>query len=524
MDPEQEQLKLQMEMEAEAEAAGEPGHAGVDLYAKGPHALQPTKPPKRMGDLTDAAKSWANKAALGGGPQIAGAMGALAELATKPNPGDDPHPLDAYRDVRDATAKDLESSENTALGETGGLIGMMSTPGLPKPLAAGTLPQKVRQAANVGGGIGLANAAFTSPVDLTRPTGEGLNRFARDVGVGGAGGYVGGGAMGPLLAAGESPARALAEQQALRAAGLRGGIKNSLRKDLGVSNMEEARQLGRQFLDEGLIPPVGGAESVARRAESLQGQSGNVVGSHLTEADVAARGMPDFPVNGFSFSEGAEATRAPLLDPNRTSAVERAAGGKAFDLADQVQQQGAITPGSFVGANKVKSDAWRGANFSADPDLSATAYRKGVSGLRQNIEDQVSRVLGPEKAASLKEANRRYGVGADALKLAENASTRDAAKKGFGWPEILAALGGGEMAAQSGHGAGGGLAGGLAAVLGAKAFDKWGHSTAAHAADLAGDVAASGAGAGLGGQVGSSLARSERAPWSSFLKTDEEQR
>lgn len=474
-------------------APGEAGAPGHDPYKPGETEKQRAQSnTKRTGDAKDAAISWANRAVLGGGPQVSGAMGALANAATQGFQDQPTSDLDAYRDVRDASAKQIEQSADTLMGDVGGAVGTMSTPGLPAVAKGATGPQRLLQAGKVGGTVGGLNAALTSKVDLTKPTSEGLLQFAKDVG-GGVGAGTGGGLLvGGALAATANPVRALAEQQALRAAGLRGGIKNSLRKDLGIANMEEARELGRQFLDEGLIPPVGSAEAVAARAEKLQGQSGNAVGSTLASADVTSKLGFDYPAFG-------DAARAPILDPSKTTAVARARSGKAMELADLLDAQGADTPGSFVGANRAKSDAWKAANFDADPDLSAVNYRKAVSGARQNIEDQVERVLGPDAAADLAEANRRYGVGADALKLAENAGTRDAAKKGLGMPEILALTTGAGTGAGSmaGHPVAGGV-GGLGLALGAKAFDKYGHSSAARFADFL----ANRSGGGVGGQAG----------------------
>lgn len=490
-------LKSEDDDFAKLPAEGEAGAAGHDPYAPGETEKQRSQGNHlRTGDAVDAVKSAADAAALGGGPQIAGVIGALANAAVNPGPGT--RDLDAYRSVRDDTAKDLAFAEDSLAGKGGSVVGAMLTPGLPSAAKGATAPERVAQAAHVGGLVGGANAAFRSPVDLTKPTPEGIKQFVGDVGGGYATGLGGGAVAGGALSSVANPARSLAEEQALRAAGLRGGITDFLRKKLGIQNMEEGRQLGRQFLDEGLIPIVGSAEAVGKRADKLQGQAGNVIGGTLSRADMSAQAKPDFPANAFSFSRMADDARAPILDPAQTTAVSRASAGKALDLADLFQKQGEDTPGSFVGANRAKSDAWKGANFDADPDLAAVNYRKAVSGGRKSIENQVAEELSPLDAFELSKANERWGVGADALKLAENAQRRDAAKQGVTMGDLLALIAGTAGGSASGHEVfGPGLA--AAAVLGKKAFDKYGHSSLARAAD----AMASRSGGGIGGQLGS---------------------
>ena len=69
----------------------------------------------------DAAATWANTAALGAGPVIAGGIGALANAATAGLQDKPTSDLDAYEAVRNDTAKQLESSANTT----------MATPAMP---------------------------------------------------------------------------------------------------------------------------------------------------------------------------------------------------------------------------------------------------------------------------------------------------------------------------------------------------------------------------------------------------------
>lgn len=486
--------KLSEQEAAQLAATGEAGAPGHDPYAAGPYANQDTSPSMPRGTPLDAVRTWANTAALHAGPQIAGAMGAVMHAATNPMQ-QGTSDLDAYRDVRDETAKQLAQSENTQMGEIAKPLGVLSTPMPVTPMKGMTAPQRAWQAAKVGGATQAIEGLATSKGDLTKlDGGEWKAALASALGRGVIG--AGGGALtGPFLGKTENVARKTAEEQALRAAGLQAGIKNSLKTDLGLNNMDEARALGRRFLDEGLIPPVGSSESVAKRAEALEGQAGNTIGSVLNKAEVSG--------SKYGFDTGADEVRQ-MLD-RETAVADDLSGAKARSFADAFEKQGARTPGSFIGANKAKSDAWKSARFDEDAPMAAQLYRKAVGTARDDIENQVAAALGPEDAAALRGANEKFGVAADAQKLAANESQRRAARKGITMGDVLALTTGGTAGGFSGH-PGLGVGGGLAAALGLKAFDKYGHSSASRFADFLAKRAANNTGGVAGGAAANALA------------------
>jgi len=495
------------------DATGEPGQPGHDPYAGGANARVPTEPVMPMGTAGDALRSFADKAALGAGPQIAGAMGAVANAATQGLQDKPTSDLDAYRDVRDDTARDLKVSENTTLGQAVTPLAAIATPVPVKALPRGaSIPAKALRAAEVGGGVGFAGGLINSDVDLTRPTPEGIKRALGQAfvsgGLGAGGGYVGG----AMLGAAEPKLRSFAEEQALRAAGLQSGIKNSLKTDLGLNDMTEARALGRRFLDEGLIPPVGSSEAVAKRAAGLEGRAGQTIGATMNKADVATMHTPPPPPGqtstgrpsnvkprpGFDYNAGADNAHRMLDDAS--SVADDMSGSKARDLAEAFRRQAQRTPGSFVGANKAKSDAWKSARFDADAPMSAQLYRKAVGAIRDDIERQVGDALGPDDAAALRSANEKFGVAADAQKLAANESQRRASRKGVTMGDVLALTTGGTAGGFAGH-PGLGVGGGLAASLGLKAADKFGHSSASRFSDFLAKRAAANTGGATAGAL-----------------------
>ena len=494
---------------------GEGGRGGSDAQPRKPH-VEPER--HEMGSPLDAVKNWANVATLGAGPQLEGAMAAVTQDAKNLIAGEPFHPkvtpAEAYREVRDMGAKEHEKSADTWWGRMATLPGMLSTPVPIKALPKGaSTAAKAEHGMHVGALTGGLHGAINSDVDFTNKDND-WSKYAellKDTGWGTGGGALLGGAGGATLGRLEKPLRSTAETQALRAAGLQSGIKNSVQKDLGVVGMDEARKVGRRFLDEGLIPPIGSSESVAARAKNLEQQAGNSIGATLAKAETSGK---------FDAKANADAVRKMLAD--ESAVADLLSGEKARLLADALEAQGRRTPGSFVGQNKAKSDAWKSANFAADAPMAPVLYRKGVGAARDDIERQVSNVLGPEDGAALRSANEQWGVAADAQKLANNRATRDAAKKGFGLPEILAMTTGAGAAGGHavGHGAEGAL-GGLAVALGAKGFDKYGHSSAARLADFLANRTARNTGGGVGGSAGSTAA-SALAKYLDALGDDEQ--
>lgn len=500
-------------------AAGEPGQPGHEQYGNDPMARVDSTPVTPKGEPIDFMKSFADKAALGAGPQIAGAIGALANSATQGFTDKPTSDLDAYRSVRDDTERELDASERTGYGQLATLPAMIATPVPFKGLGKLASPvAKAKQAATIGAGVGGLSALANSNADLTKPSYEGFKRAFLDATLGAGLGAAGGGTTGALLGGAQPKLTAAAEEQALRAAGLQAGIKNSLKTDLGLNNMTEARALGRRFLDEDLIPLVGSSEAVADRAQRLEGEAAQSIGATMNRADVATMSAPPLaagqtsagrpsnvpkPSPGFDFEAMSDAARR--VTEEASAPADLMSGAKARDLADAFKAQAERTPGSFVGANKAKSDAWKSARFDQDAPMSAQLYRKAVGAARDDIARQVADALGPEEAASLGAANERYGVAADALKLAQNESQRRAARKGVTLGDVLALTTGGTAGGFSGH-PGLGVGGGAALALGLKGFDKYGHSSAARFADFLAERAANNSGGVVGARGANALA------------------
>lgn len=514
-------------------AEGEPGHPGHDMYAAGPAAHQPTGPAPLLEPPEDSADKAARERhekqalanSLSGGQwlqdvskrdpiaaeqfvnkQNEGALGSLIAAARGvPFVGSHIDELSAALQSRSLGGEDYNKKLEAARGAVNQSV--KANPVLPVATSLAFLPAMpgsalgrvaFNTAAGASEGIGAAPSLKEAPGSAAKDAVASAITTALLEGV-----TRGGNAVGTAMERG-------AESQALKAAGLRGGISNQVQRKLGLSNMEEARALGRDFLDEGLIPFAGSKDSVEKAAERLQAMSGNAIGAELARAQ--ASGKP------FDYAQLAAAARDPLLvAPGKSTAVADQASGKARGLADALEAQGQATPGNWVEANRAKSDAWKAANFADDAPVAAQLYRQSVGAARDNIENQIKAALGPEAANSLREANRRYGVAADALKLARDSGTREQANSSLGLREqlMLAAGLGGGAGAGLGHapeGLGLGIAGAIA--------NNWGRKHGNAAAAVLLDKLAAPVGA-VGKSVGAaSRAAEPLAPYLDLLAED----
>lgn len=265
--------------EAPAGEAGGPGH---DQYKGGEPESDRQRAQantKRAGNAEDFRLAFADKAALGGGPQIAGAIGALANAATQGFQDKPTSDLDAYRSVRDDSAKDIALAEETNAGDVGGAIGMLATPipGKPLPKGAGALKHAVR-GGKVGAGAGALHGALNSEADLTK-TDDGWGKYAsllKDTVVGGVGGGLTGAATGGALGALEKPARQTARKLPLDMLGVTEPARRAM-ESKGISDASgdallELIRPGRSGMRKGSLTE----DAVAALGKRGQGVEGSI--------------------------------------------------------------------------------------------------------------------------------------------------------------------------------------------------------------------------------------------------------
>ncbi len=272
-----------------------------------------------------------------------------------------------------------------------------------------------------------------------------------------------GGGLGALLGGVTGPWGRQADDMALRATGLKGGITNKL-QNMGYETADDARELGHAIRKEGLVPWFGTSHDVADRAAALKSSAGQRIGSAVDAAD-ASGVRPDFQAPVVAARKG-------LM---RETPVLRQAGGKLSDFLNTLEQtpkqlvdeSGLQREATFRDLNQSKSDAWKAANMSTEAQGAAPLYRQGVGRVAGDIQRQVESAAGPKVAGELAQGNRQYGLARDVQRITNDVNTRDAHK--FGLPEIMAAGAGGVLGGPAlGHGAAAGGLGSAASVLATK--------------------------------------------------------
>ncbi len=357
---------------------------------------------------------------------------------------------DAYRRIRDGLRGDNKKSDAAHPVIYGGseLLGSLAVP-MPGGAAksAGVLA-KIGKGALQAGAMGTVMGAGKSEAeDVGGVTSDALRTGAISAPLGAAGGLMSHGAdrLGPYFSG-------KAGERAVQAVGARAGITDRLDK-MGIPEAD-VPALGLKFMDEGLVPtglnpfrnPL---KQTSDRAKALKASSGKLIGDAVDAADASGA--------SFDPARAQEAMRAKM---NIQNPLEQANSTKASSLVDQVgdlaPQGEYAAPDSFARANKMKSQAWEGADFRADPKVAPKLYKKATAGLRDDIQRQVGEATSPEIEQSLAKANARYGTASKAETLSDMALSRDVQKQQFSPMRMMisAGMGGGLGAAGGPGGAG----------------------------------------------------------------------
>lgn len=269
--------------------------------------------------------------------------------------------------------------------------------------------------------------------------------------------------------------RNAAGEKAVQAVGARAGITDRLAQ-MGISP-DDVPELGNKFLDEGLVPSGLGfskpLEQTKKRAEALRQAAGQRVGAAIKQADAS----------GASFDPMAaqSSMRAKMNIANPLESENAGKANKLVDLVGDLAPQGEYAAAdSFAQANKMKSQAWNGADFRQDTKMSPELYRKAVGGLRDDIGRQVGAATSPDVEAGLAAANRQFGTASKAETLSGMALSRDVQKQQFSLPRAMITSAAGAGVGAFG-GPGGAGVGALLAPMATQALVSRGPNVAANA-------------------------------------------
>jgi len=393
-------------------AEGEPGHASSNRYTPGETERQRAQSRhQRRGDLGDTAKAWADTAALGAGPQIAGAIGAVANAVT--NPLGDRVPggtsdVDAYRSVRDDTAKELNSSHDTMMGGLGDTVGVFSTPVPVKSLGPGaTVGQKALQGAKVGAVAGAIHGGATSSADLTKMDSANLKRFILDSLFEGASGAAGGGLTGAAMSTAETPLRSASRKLPMDMLGVSEPARRSMQRqgiyDAAGDDLLALVRPGRSGMRKGSLTKDALAE-LTRRGESLDDIIG-AVDARSPGGTVTTGSMAD-AIQGRAkpFSGGS------LQDKQVASRMNKEASNLLDTLGSTDPEIGARIPLTEAEAFKQRFSpaVAKDLRHAGEPASKTTALAETYRALKGANEAGVAEVS-PELAAKFVDAKKAYG-------------------------------------------------------------------------------------------------------------------
>lgn len=378
--------------------------------------------------------------ALGTTPVLYGVGGALEEVGKRLGGASSRPLVEAYLRAKNERKAQLEKARKDFPAETtaGSLAGYV-TQGVMLPAAtATTLVGRAAQLGGMNAGLATAEATGKAVSDDRTPT---VGDIALPAALGFAGG-AGTAAASPVLAR-------VAEKWAAKGVGVRAGITNALRK-MGITSDEEVRQLGRQVLDEKLLPFPFTKGAVAEAAEGLGERAGQKIGDVIDSADQSGRAL--------DYGKLEQAAKDGAASVGQSAYSKSTQYGPAQDFIDAIPEQAALTPGSFKGGRVLKSEAQAGVNWADKSTLQKQIQKEAVRGYTREFLDQVGQAVGPDELARLKDANRRFGLAENVYELATEAGTRESAHRVFGLTGLI--LGGSAAAAGAGGFVGTGIAAG----------------------------------------------------------------
>lgn len=348
---------------------------------------------------------------------------------------------DTYRRVRDEVRADKADSEGRwPVASTLTNMGASLVAPLPKVAKGGGFGTQFLRYAKAGIPLGLAAGSGGSKADLTK--GE-IGDYFKDVGIGGGtGGLVSG-----LMGAGSERAfgglsrylKDKASENALKAIGAQGGITNAMQK-MGFRTGDEAKQLGREALESGLVPFLGSKDAVWRRAVEKVEQLGPAIDDYYQRAD--AVGAPNFDsakkvVNDY----------ASKLDP-----IAKQNAGKLRKFLKAIDDAKA-SAATFLDTRKMNTSGGKTTRHGVDVPLADDLDRTAKKLFKENIRAQVGELLGDGEREGLEALNKVFSTSKKVEKLASNAATREVSNRGMGLvgstqgAGMASALGGPEGAA-----------------------------------------------------------------------------
>jgi hypothetical protein len=289
-----------------------------------------------------------------------------------------------YETIRDENrAKDraaVKAYPTTFMGtEMGGDLLAMSK--LPASLVSRLLHGTVS-------GVGASESE-----DLKHMLGEGVATAAAGEALAPAGKLVGRGIVGAARKVSPDWTR-IAEESAVKAAG---AIQHNMQR-LGTA---ATRKLGREMLDDDLIPFGGSKTAILERAQAARGKAGGEMGETLKFVDSIVPEGFDWPRARLRLLE-----RAEKLNPVQEDLVRQA----VTRMDDQFGRAHSRKLG-FKVANEMKSDLGDTLNWVTDPKVKMKLQRQLYGLFNEEIEQQLGEAFAREAVPAMRGAGARAATG-----------------------------------------------------------------------------------------------------------------
>jgi len=381
------------------------------------------------------------------------AVGQLFGIGSKEDPK-----LQAYQKAKQQY-KDVEDAawEQEPVSYSAG--GLLSALGLGGAGAASKAPTLAKTALT-GAGYGAASGVGEAEGDI--------GDLAKSGAIGGvAGGALGAGASGlqALLAKGAEPLSRQASRSAYSATG-------ALKSDINKLYNNTPEQVGRELLDQKIVRPF-----TARGSEAINDRIGQSLGRFGDEQTALINRLDEMAPDSFDTKKLVEALFARSREQSKLPGV----GNQA--LADRLQKEADVLKQVYGGVDELgealdprqlsmaealdlkraydKSGKFQSPMSQAD---AVEAAREARSLARNQIDDTVSRIAGPEVMAGYKQSREGASKLMSAKDAVDQSLKRDQAKS-LGLRESIF----GSVGATIGSATGGPVGAGLGAIAGAAA-------------------------------------------------------
>ncbi len=195
--------------------------------------------------------------------------------------------------------------------------------------------------------------------------------------------------------------------------------------------LEQKREMGNTFLDEGLIKPFQGPAKIAAASADRLREYGPKVGQTMETADLGAESGSNAPYNWDSTIEKAQGAYDKMSLPSKDA---------ARPFLDYIKNSAEPLESGFGTAHKLTSDLDSKINWNAQDKTTSRAQKAMVGALRGDVENQVEGELGPKVGADFIKNKRLFGAMKNATDWSKGTAAKEENAPAFNSNDYLAAM------------------------------------------------------------------------------------